>query len=100
MRLPVLSALLIVTLAAVSTPALPQYQITETKQARPVKKPRNLAMRCKEEVFAKANPRSCARYASANKPAEPAKQPEQLTRPDFTAEDQAAAIIPGIPDAR
>ena len=32
--------------------------------------------------------------------AEQAKQPEQPSRPDFTADDQAVAIIPGIPDAR
>ena len=100
MRLPVLSALLIATLALLSTPALPQYQITAAKQTRQVKTPRNLAARCKEEVFAKANPRSCAKYAGETKPAEQAKQPEQPSRPDFTADDQAAAVIPGVPDAR
>jgi hypothetical protein len=62
------------------------------------KKPRDLAARCSEAAFAKANPRSCAQYL-AKKP-EPAAQPEQPSRPDFTAEDQAAAVIPGIPDAR
>jgi Patatin-like phospholipase len=62
------------------------------------KKPRDLAARCAQPAFAKANPRSCAKYTE-NK-AEPAKQAEQPSRPDFTAEDQAAAVIPGIPDAR
>ena len=62
-------------------------------------KQRNFAERCAKPEFAKANPRTCARF---QKPAaaEPAKQPEQPTRPDFTADDQAAAVIPGIPDAR
>src|SRR3954470_8601206 len=61
-------------------------------------KQRNLAERCAKPEFAKSNPKSCAQFA---KPAaEPAKQPEQPSRPDFTADDQAAAIIPGIPDAR
>jgi len=61
-------------------------------------KQRNFAERCAKPEFAKANPRTCARFA---KPvAEPAKQPEQPTRPDFTADDQAVATIPGIPDAR
>jgi hypothetical protein len=60
-------------------------------------KPRNLAERCAKPDFAKNNPKSCAPYA---KPAEQAKPPEQPTRPDFTAEDQAVAVVPGIPDAR
>jgi hypothetical protein len=60
-------------------------------------KQRDLAARCAKPAFAKANPNSCAAYA---KPAETAKQPEQPSRPDFTADDQAASIIPGIPDAR
>src|SRR5947209_501530 len=60
-------------------------------------KPRNLAARCAKHEFASANPRSCARYVEKKPPVEPAKQPE---RPDFTAEEQAVAVIPGIPDAR
>jgi hypothetical protein len=58
------------------------------------KQPRDLAARCAKPAFAKANPNSCAAYV------QPAKPPEQPSRPDFTADDQAAAIIPGIPDAR
>lgn len=63
-------------------------------------KTRDLAAQCTKPAFAKANPKSCAKYAT--KPAaEPAKEAEQkLTRPDLTAEDQAVAIIPGIPNAR
>src|SRR4051794_17737887 len=61
-------------------------------------KQRNLAQRCAKPEFAKSNPKSCASYATPA--AEPAKQPEQPTRPDFTADDQTVAIIPGIPDAR
>ncbi len=61
-------------------------------------KQRNFAERCAKPEFAKANPRTCARFPQ---PApEAAKPPEQPSRPDFTADDQAAAIIPGIPDAR
>src|SRR3954471_3815795 len=60
-------------------------------------KQRNLAERCAKPEFAKSNPKSCAQFA---KPAEQAKQPEQPARPDFTADDQAVATIPGIPDAR
>jgi hypothetical protein len=61
-------------------------------------KQRNFAERCAKPEFAKANPRTCARFP---KPAaEAPKQAEQPSRPDFTAEDQAAAVIAGIPDAR
>ena len=66
--------------------------------AQQAKKPRDLATACAQPVFAKNNPRSCAKYVAQTP--EPAKQPEQPSRPDFTAEDQAAAIIPGVPDAR
>ena len=67
--------------------------------AQQARKSRDLATRCGDAAFAKANPRSCAQFVS-QKPAAEAKQPEQPSRPDFTAEDQAAAIIPGVPDAR
>src|SRR5436853_485755 len=61
-------------------------------------KQRNLAARCGDATFVKSNPKSCAQFA---KPApEAAKQPKQPERPDFTAEEQAVAVIPGIPDAR
>jgi hypothetical protein len=74
-------------------PALAQQEVAA--------KPRNLASACRKPAFAKNNPRSCARYVAKQKPAaEPAKQPEQPTRPDFTADDQAVVNIPGIPDAR
>ncbi len=65
-------------------------------QQRVVKK-RNFAVLCQKESFAKGNPKTCARFVK--KEAEP-KQPEQPSRPDFTADDQALAVIPGIPDAR
>ena len=67
--------------------------------AQQAKKSRNLAVQCAKPAFAKANPRSCAKYVD-KKPAEQATQPEQPSRPDFTADDQAVAVIPGIPDAR
>jgi hypothetical protein len=70
----------------------------EPAAAQP-RKATNLAARCANPSFAKANPRSCARYADKKPSAEPAK-PEQPSRPDFTADEQAAAVIPGIPDAR
>jgi len=72
----------------------------ERASAQQAKGSRNLAARCAKPEFAKANPRSCARYVDKKPAAEPAKQPEQPARPDFTAEDQAVAVIPGIPDAR
>src|ERR1043165_8418573 len=70
----------------------------EPAAAQP-RKATNLAARCANPSFAKANPRSCARYGDKKPSAEPAK-PEQPSRPDFTADEQAAAVIPGIPDAR
>jgi hypothetical protein len=64
------------------------------------KKARSLAAQCAKPAFARANPRSCAKYtAKPNAPAATDAKSEP-TRPDFTAEDQAAAIIPGVPDAR
>ena len=94
--LPAAIALLIV----VNTPALAQLDLAAAKpRAATVKKPRNLAVQCAKPTFAKANPRSCAKFAKQDAPA-PAKQSETPSRPDFTADDQAAAIIPGVPDAR
>src|SRR5947207_12676637 len=63
-------------------------------------RPRNLAARCAKPDFAKANPRSCARYIDKKPAREPAKQPEQPSRPDFSPDDQAAAMSPGVPDGR
>ncbi|MGB9367794.1 MAG: patatin-like phospholipase family protein [Xanthobacteraceae bacterium] len=76
---------------------LVSFALTGVTPAAAQGKQRNLAERCTKEDFAKRNPKSCAQFA---KPAEAAKQPEQPSRSDFTAEDQAAAVIPGIPDAR
>jgi Patatin-like phospholipase len=76
---------------------LVSFALTGIAPAEAQTKQRNLAERCGEPAFAQKNPKSCAQYA---KPAKAPKQPEQPTRPDFTAEDQAAAVIPGIPDAR
>ena len=70
----------------------------EPAAAQRAKKPRDLTAACAQPVFAKNNPRSCAKYIAQTP--EPAKQPEQPSRPDFTAEDQAAATIRGVPDAR
>jgi hypothetical protein len=63
------------------------------------KKGRDLAAQCAKPAFAKNNPRSCAKFAD-KKSAEAEKPAEHPSRPDFTADDQAAAIIPGVPDAR
>ncbi len=91
MRLPALlaSLVLVTTPIAGFEPALAQQEVA--------KKSRSLASACRKPAFAKNNPRSCAKYVGKQKPA---AEPEQPTRPDFTGEDQAAAIIPGIPDAR
>jgi hypothetical protein len=87
--------------------ALPIGSVSAQDQApkQQVAKKRSLAAQCRKPAFAKANPRSCARFAGGQSKKEEAapeqaKQPEQPTRPDFTADDQAAAIIPGIPSAR
>jgi len=83
--------------------ALPPDLATAQDQAGPPKivRKRNLAVQCQKAAFAKANPKSCARFAKKDAaPPEQAKQPEPPSRPDFTADDQAAAIIPGIPGAR
>src|SRR2546423_1557868 len=64
------------------------------------KNPRSLTARCAQPVLEKSNPRPCANYVEKNPAAEPAKQSEQPPPPDFPADDQAVAIIPGIPDAR
>src|ERR1051325_4749950 len=71
------------------------FALTGAPPADAQTKQRNLAERCAKPDFAKNNPKSCATYT---KPA--AKQSDQPSRPDFTADDQAVAIIPGIPDAR
>jgi hypothetical protein len=86
-------------LIVISAPVLAQDLAAAPPRAAMAKKPRNLALQCAKPTFAKANPRSCAQFAKQDTPA-PAKQPETPTRPDFTADDQAAAIIPGVPDAR
>ena len=59
------------------------------------------AVRCQNPSFARANPRTCGNAAPATKqPTTPAQKAEPPTRPDLTAADQDAAIIPNIPDAR
>lgn len=98
-----LAALLIVPVLGLTMQAEPVIAQDQAPKQR-VAKRRNLAVQCRKPAFAKANPKSCAKFAGDNgKPeAAPAqaRQAEPPTRPDFTADDQAAAIIPGIPDAR
>src|SRR5437879_3301160 len=86
-------------LIIVNAPAAGQDFPAAQPRAAKAKKPRNLSVQCAKPVFAKGNPRSCAQFAKPAAPA-PAKQSETPARPDFTADDQAAAIIPGVPDAR
>jgi hypothetical protein len=97
-------------LIIVNAPVLAQDPAPAPPRAAKAKKPRNLATQCAKPAFAKANPHSCAQFSKQNAP-EPAPPPpeptpappqqsEIPTRPDFTADDQAAAIIPGVPDAR
>jgi len=88
MRLLAVLALGALILAPLSEPACAQQRVV---------KKRDFAALCQKESFAKGNPKTCARFVK--KEAEP-KQPEQPSRPDFTVDDQAVAIIPGIPDAR
>src|SRR6267154_930534 len=71
----------IALLIVINTPVLAQDSAPLQLRPMKAKKPRNLAIQCA-------------------KPASPAAQSETPSRPDFTADDQAAAIIPGVPDAR
>jgi hypothetical protein len=101
MRLLAVLALSATILVPVAETAVAQDGATSQRAA----KPRNFAQACRNATFAKGNPKTCARYTKAKKKgaepvAEAPKEPEQPTRPDFTADDQAVAIIPGIPDAR
>src|SRR5690349_4312801 len=98
-----LAALLIVPVIGLTMQVEPVIAQDQAPKQR-VAKRRNLATQCRKPAFAKANPKSCAKYVGDdNKPAAApaqAAQSEPPTRPDFTADDQAAAIIPGVPDAR
>ena len=79
---------------------MPGPNPASAQQQSAKKAPRNLAARCAKPAFAKANPRSCARYTKAAPAAAKETQPPATpSRPDFTVEDQAVAVIPGIPDA-
>src|SRR6266536_3495200 len=89
----------IALLIAMNTPVPAQDAAAVQPRATKAKKARNLALHCAKPAFAKANPRSCAPFAKQDTPA-PGAQAETPSRPDFTADDQAAAIIPGVPDAR
>jgi len=95
MRIPA-AALALLMIA--NSPVLAQDRAAPPQPVQ-AKKPRNLAAQCAKPAFAAANPRTCAKFAQAEPPP-PATQPETPTRPDFTADDQAAAVIPGIPGAR
>src|SRR6266700_1231037 len=90
-------------LIIVNAPVLAQDPTPAPPRAAKAKKPRDLAVQCAKPAFAKANPRSCVQFSKQNTPEPapaPAQQSETPTRPDFTADDQAAAVIPGVPDAR
>jgi hypothetical protein len=101
MRLLIALAALLVLTAAPLTDSAAQES---SAQKATKKTSRNLAVQCRKPAFAKNNPRSCARHVGNKKDeaaaTEEAKQPEQPSRPDFTADDQAAATIPGVPGAR
>jgi hypothetical protein len=94
-----LAALLILPVIALALPGEPAIAQDGAPKHRVAKK-RSLATQCRKPAFAKANPKSCANFTKAAAPAEPVKQAETPSRPDFTADDQAAATIPGVPDAR
>src|ERR1700738_594639 len=96
MRIPAAAIALLIVMNA---PVLAQDPAAAQPRIAKAKKPRNLAVECAKSTFAKANPRSCAPFSRQDTPA-PAKQSETPTRPDFTADDQAVAVIPGVPDAR
>src|SRR5258708_4884839 len=92
-------------LIIVNAPVLAQDPAAASPRAAKRKKPRNLAIPGAKPGFAKANPRSCAQFSKQNTPesapaAAAAQRPDAQARPDFTADDQAVAVIPGVPDAR
>jgi len=94
-----LAALLIVPVIGFTLPPEPAVA-QDAAPTQQVSKKRSLAAQCRKPAFARANPKSCARHiGTKGAPAEQAK-PEQPSRPDFTADDQAVATIPGVPDAR
>lgn len=97
-----LAALLVVPVIGLALPATDLAHAQQDVAAKPrvINKKRSLAAQCGKPAFAKANPKTCARFAAKNAAPAQAKQPEQPSRPDFTADDQAAAIIPGVPNAR
>jgi len=99
MRLTASLAVLAIAMAL----AAPSLALAQPEAAAPAKK-RSFAAACAKAAFAKNNPKTCARYAKKKKQQQPAqeetKQPEQPSRLDLTPEQQAVAIIPGIPDAR
>src|SRR5947207_2010869 len=100
MRIPAAAVSLLII---VNAPVLAQDAAPAPPHAANAKKPRNLTVQCAKPAFAKANPRACAQFSKQNTPAPapaPAQQSETPSRPDFTADDQAAAVIPGVPDAR
>lgn len=95
-----LAALLVLPVIVFTLPGEPVLAQDGAPKQRVAKK-RNLAAQCRKSAFAKANPKSCARFAKPATPAEPVKQQgEAPSRPDFTADDQVAAAIPGVPGAR
>lgn len=100
--LAALSASLVLSVAPIGDITFAQDQAQQTPRAQGKQKPRSLAAKCRNEVFAKKNPKSCAQVSGGQQQSQPqaAQQSETPSRPDFTADDQAAAIIPGVPNAR
>src|ERR1044072_4129147 len=93
-----LAALLIVPVIGFTLPVEPALAQDPAPKQRVAKK-RTLAAQCQKPAFAQNNPKSCARFAKEGAPTEQAKQPEQPSRPAFTADEQAVAPIPGMPAA-
>src|SRR6185295_7940028 len=94
MRLLLTALLAWIVLAAPLPSAVPASAQTEFSDQR--------ASHCRNGAYARAHWRACRGAAPVAKkpaPAQP-KAPEPPTRPELTAADQEAAIIPNIPDAR
>jgi len=94
MRLLLTALLAWIVLAAPLPSAAPASAQSEFSDQR--------ASHCRNGAYGRAHWRACRSVApAAKKPAlaQP-KAPEPPTRPDLTAADQDAAIIPNIPDAR
>ena len=87
--------LAVLALGALCSPPFPSPPPRRSAPQQRVVKKRNFAVLCQQGIIRQGQPEDL-RALRKERSREP-KQPEQPSRPDFTADDQAVAIIPGIP---